>query len=81
VTKIPHIPTKAGDVLIIWTEASFRTYAVGLVTTADSQDFREGSDVKYLSDRASALAEAKARVAPAGRIFLVDFDNAKWSKI
>lgn len=75
------IPTKGGDVLILRTDQSFSTYAVGRVSKDGQQDFHSQTNVKYVSDRAAAEAEAKALVARGRRIFLWNLDTGDWSEI
>jgi hypothetical protein len=75
------IPTQVGDVLILWTSESFAIYGVGRVSKDGQQNFRGGVNVKYVSDRAVAVAEAKAPVVPGRRIFLLDIDTDNWSEI
>jgi hypothetical protein len=76
-----RIPTKVGDVLILVTEQSFITYAVGHVTSADQQDFHTAGNVKYVSDRDDAVATAKTIVTPDRRIFLRNLDTGHWTEI
>jgi hypothetical protein len=75
------IPTKGGDVLILRTDQSFSTYAVGKVSKDGQQDFHSQTNVKYVSDRAAAEAEAKALVVRGRRIFLWNLDTGDWSEI
>lgn len=74
------IPTRIGDALILQTESSFTIYAVGRVSIDGQQDFHAES-VKHVADRAAAIAEAKAVVAPGRRIFLRNIDVGDWSEI
>jgi hypothetical protein len=53
------VPTQLGDVLILSTDQSFTIYAVGLVTKDGQQEFGRQKEVKYESDRAAAIADAK----------------------
>jgi hypothetical protein len=76
-----RIPTKVGDVLILATEQSFTTYAVGHVTRDDQQDFHAQVSVKYASDRDDAVVTAKTLAAPGRRIFLRNLDTDHWSEI
>jgi hypothetical protein len=75
------IPTQVGDVLILWTAKSFTIHAVGQVSRDGQQDFHAQMNVKYMSDRAAAVAEAKALVVPGRRIFLWNLDTREWSEI
>ena len=79
--KSTRIPTQIGDVLILWTSQSFVIYGVGRVSKDGQQNFRGAVNVKYVSDRAVAVAEAKALVVPGRRIFLLDIDTETWSEI
>jgi hypothetical protein len=74
------IATRVGDVLILLTEKSFTVYAVGQVSKDGQQDFHEGS-VKHETDRAAAVAAAKALLAPGRRILLRNLDADDWSEI
>ena len=89
-----EIPTHLGDVLILLTDQSFSIHAVGQVTKDGQQDFdtyhREQSghdhqrrhvNLKYEIDRAAAVADAKAMVAPGRRIFFRNIDTGDWSEI
>jgi hypothetical protein len=77
-----HVPTQRGDVLILWTDQSFIVYAVGQVANDGQQDFQMQMNVKYVTDRAAAVAAAKALVEPPGRrIFLRNLDTGDWSEI
>jgi hypothetical protein len=78
---IERIPTHSGDVLILWTHASFTIHAVGHVTKDGQQDFETHVNVKYANDLADAVAEARNMV-PAGRqIFFRNLDTGDWSEI
>ena len=77
-----RIPTQRGDVLILRTAKSFAVYAVGPVFEDGQQEFyRQAQNVKHLSDRAAAIAEAKALVSAGRRIFLRNIDTDDWSEI
>jgi hypothetical protein len=76
-----RIPTQVGDVLILGTSRSFATHAVGRVSENGQQDFHNLVKVKHVSDRAGAVAEAKALVSPGRRIFLWNIDTGQWSEI
>ena len=73
--------TRPGDVLILTTDQSFRTFAVGRVVSHDQLDFHEPSDVQHVDGRASALKLAKVLIAPGGKVFLRDLDTEIWSEI
>ena len=76
-----RIPTALGDILILHS-GSISTYAIGVVSHDGQQDFHGETNVKYLSNRAAALAEAKALAAPGQRIFFLDVDAAhKWREV
>jgi hypothetical protein len=75
------IPTQVGDVLILWTSESFATYGVEQVSKDGQQDFRGAVNVKHVSDRVVAVAEAKTLVVPGRRIFLLNIDTDNWSEI
>jgi hypothetical protein len=75
------IPTNIGDVLILWTHASFTLHAVGPVKRHGQQDFDTHVNVKYANTRAAAETQAKAMVATGGRIFFRNLDNGDWSEI
>jgi hypothetical protein len=74
-----HIPTRVGDVLILRTSRSFTTHAVGQVSQDGQQDFHK-ANVKHVSNRAAAVAEAQALVAPGRRIFYLNLDTGEWSE-
>lgn len=76
-----RVPTRRGDVLILLTEQSFTVYAVGPVSVDGQQDFHKGANVKHVTDRTTALAEATALVVPGRRIFLLNIDSGVWSEI
>jgi hypothetical protein len=78
---VERIPTQLGDVLILRTDHSFTLHAVGKVTKDGQQDFDTHVNVKYESDRAAALADAKALVVPGRRIFFRNLDTGDWSEI
>jgi hypothetical protein len=75
------MPTQVGDVLILWTHASFTVHAVGRITKDGRQDFDTHVNVRYASDRAAAVADAKALVVPGRRIFFRNLDTGEWSEI
>lgn len=76
-----RIPTQIGDVLILWTDASFTSYSVGHVFTAGQQDFAAQKNVKHERTRAAAIAVAKSLVVPGRRIFIRNIDTDDWSEI
>jgi hypothetical protein len=78
---IERIPTHSGDVLILWTHASFKIYAVGQVTQDGQQDFGTRVNVRYPPNRVAAVAEAKAMVAAGRQIFFRNIDTGEWSEI
>lgn len=70
-----------GDVLILGTTKSFSVFAVGRVSHAGQQDFNGEPDAKYVNDRATAEAEAKALVTPGRRMYFRNLDTGEWSEI
>ena len=76
-----RIPTQVGDVLVVHTSQSFTIYAVGQVSKNDQQEVSGHMSVKYVSDPAAAMAEAKALVKPGRRIFFRNIDTGAWSEI
>ena len=77
-----RISTQVGDVLILKTDQSFTTHAVGQVSKDGQQDFQGSSvTVKHVRDRAAAVAEAKALVVPGRRILFLNIDTGEWSEI
>ena len=77
-----RIPTQIGDVLILGTDKTFSTYAVGRISTDGQQDFRGQTNVKYVSGHPAAVAEAKALGAPGRRILFRNIDDmGDWSEI
>ena len=76
-----HIPTKVGDVLMLWTDRSFAVHAVGPVSKDGQQDFRAQMNVRYVRDRTAAVAEAKALVGRGRRVFSWNLDTGDWSEI
>jgi hypothetical protein len=76
-----RIPTQRGDVLILRTVHSFTIHVVGSVSKDGQQDFESQTNLKFESDRAAAVAEAKALVAPGRRIFFRNIDTGDWSEI
>lgn len=75
------IPTERGDVVILRTDHSFTIYVVGLVSKSGQQDHHTQTQLKYATDRDAAETNAKAIVAPGGRIFFRDIDTNEWSEI
>jgi hypothetical protein len=78
---VDYFPTRLGDVLILRTEQSFSVYAVGPVIKDGQQDFHGQPNVKYMSDRAAAVAGAKALLRPGRRIYLRNIDTGEWAEI
>lgn len=76
-----RIPTQRGDVLILGTDKTFKIHAVGPVSMDDQQDFQGQANVKHVTGRATAVAEAKGLVVPGRRIFFQDIDTGDWSEI
>jgi hypothetical protein len=76
-----RILTQVGDVLVLRTDQSFATHAVGRVSESGQQDLRGQTNLKYVSDYAAAVAEAKALVVPGRRIFVQNIDTGDWSEI
>jgi hypothetical protein len=74
-------PTEIGDVLILRTSQSYTVYAVGAVATAGQHDFSHSELVVHVPTHAEAVDIARALVAPAGRIYLLDIDSGEWSEI
>ena len=75
------IPTRIGDVLILRTHRTFSIYAVGAVRKNGQQDFQNQTNVKHVTSRDEAIAEAKAIVIPGRRIFVYDIDTGDWSDV
>ena len=76
------IPTRRGDVLILWTsDKNFSIYAVGLIANDGEQDFFTGENVQYVRDRSAAEDAARNKVAPGKRIFFRNLDTGYWSDI
>lgn len=76
------VPTQVGDVLILRTDRSFTTHVIGAISEDGQQDFEnQHMALKYESDHAAAVAEAKALVAPGRRIFFRNLDTGEWSTI
>jgi hypothetical protein len=75
-----RISTQVGDVLILQTNKSFTIYAVGLVMKEGQRNFCGQIDVTHAPDRAAALVEAKALLAPGRRIVLRNIDTNHWSE-
>jgi hypothetical protein len=76
-----RIPTQLGDVLILRTDRSFTICAVGPVSRDGQQDLHHQANVKHFRDRAAAVAEAKALVAPGGHIFFLNIDSGDWAEV
>ena len=75
------MPTQSGDVLILRTDHPSAIYGVGRVSKDGQQDFHGGVNVEYVSDRAAAVAKAKALVQSGRRMFLRNLDTGGWSEI
>jgi hypothetical protein len=76
-----QIPTHLGDVLILRTTRSYSVHAVGRVSKDGQQDFVSEAHVKYETDYAAAVGQAKALVLPGRRIFLRNIDTGAWHEI
>jgi len=76
-----RIPTKIGDVLILWTAESFTVYSVGHVFADGQQDFAAQKNVRHERERAAAVAVAKTLVVPGRKIFIRNIDKDEWSEI
>jgi hypothetical protein len=75
-----RIPTQIGDVLILWTERSYTIHVIGAVSKDGQQDFEnQQMPLKFESDRAAAVAAAKALIEPGRRIFFRNLDTGEWS--
>ena len=75
------MPTQFGDVFILRTDKSLSTHAVGPVSKDGQQDFQRHTNLKYLSGRPAALAEAKALAVPGRRTFIRNLDTDEWAEI
>lgn len=78
---VKPIPTEVGDVLVLETRTPYTIYAVARVTKDGQQDCHAQLNVKYETDRATAVVEANAIVAPGRRMFLSNIDTGDWSEI
>jgi hypothetical protein len=79
---VKRIPTQVGDVLILRSDQSFTVQVIGAVSKDGQQDFENRQmPLKYETDRAAAVAQAKALVAPGRRIFFGHLDTGNWSDI
>jgi hypothetical protein len=77
-----RLPTQVGDVLILRSDRSFTIHVIGAVSKDGQQDFEnQQMPLKYETDRAAAVAQAKALVAPGRRIFFRHLDTGEWSHI
>lgn len=70
-----------GDVLVLLTGQSFSIYAIRPVYRDGQQDFQGQTNVKYVTGRDAAAAEAKDVVIPGRRMFLSNIDTDEWSEI
>ena len=79
---VKRIPTQVGDVLILRSDQSFTVHVIGAVSKDGQQDFEnQQMPLKYKTDRAPAVAQAKTLVAPGRRIFFRHLDTGNWSEI
>jgi hypothetical protein len=76
-----QIPTHVGDVLILQTTRSYSIHAVGRVSKDGQQDLGNEADVKYETDYAVAVTQAKALVVPGRRMFFRNIDTDAWHEI
>jgi hypothetical protein len=76
-----RIPTRRGDVLILFTAQSFAVHAFGPVSEDSQQDFHSHANVKYEPDQVAAVAGARAVVNAGGHIFFRNLDSGEWSEI
>ncbi len=76
-----QIPTRQGDVLILRTSQSFRSYAVGVVSHAGQDSFQGDEGVQRVAGEAEAVTIARRIAAPGRRIHLCDIDTRKWTEI
>jgi hypothetical protein len=59
---VKRMPTQVGDILILQTTRSYTVYAVGQVSEDGQQDLHGDINVEYVSNRAAAVAAAKALI-------------------
>ena len=79
---VKRIPTEVGDVLILRSDQSFTVHVIGAISKDGQQDFEnQEMPLKYETDRAAAVAQAKALVAPGRQIFFRHLDTGDWSEI
>ena len=79
---VKRIPTQVGDVLILRSDQSFTVHVIGAVSKDGQQDFEnQQMPLKYETDRAAAVAQAQALVAPGRRIFFRHLDTGDWFQI
>ena len=82
-----RIPTELGDVLILRTDHSFTLHVVGAITLRGQQDFdtypkaNPHARLQRATDRAAAIAAAKALLVPGRRIFFRHLETGEWSEI
>lgn len=77
-----RIPTHLGDVLILRTTQSYAIHAVGRVSNDGQRDFSSSeANVTNAIDYAAAVAQARARVLPGGRVFFRNIDTGDWNEI
>jgi hypothetical protein len=76
-----RIPTQIGDVLILRSTRSFTVHAVGRVSKDGQQDFGSEAHVRYETDYAAAVAQAKALLVAGRRMFFRNIDTGDWREI
>jgi hypothetical protein len=69
------IPTVVGDVLILETERSFDTYAVGRI------HFGSGVTPTYVTDHSAAVNLARSLATSGRRIFFMNIATGDWHEI
>jgi hypothetical protein len=75
------VPTKFGDVLILYSPKTGMTHAVGLVVEDGQQDLSHGN-LEYIAGRAAADLKAKSLGGHRGaRVFLVNTENSHWTEV
>jgi hypothetical protein len=74
------MPTTVGDVLVLWTKASFTLHVVGRITEDAQQDFHRARSTRHVHSRVRALAAAKALRVQGQRIFFRNLDTHYWSE-
>jgi hypothetical protein len=77
-----RIPTQIGDILILRTDRSYTIHVVGAISREGPAGFEnQQTPLKYETERAAALAAAKALVTAGRQIFFLDLDSDEWSMI